>query len=86
MRSWGDGISKYFMTPYNFKVWAHPTEMMNREWIDERVAVLDINRATKNVVLDTDDFGRTTGSSSPIAAAWARSTGASRSRSKATSN
>jgi hypothetical protein len=31
--------------------------MMNKEWIGERVAVLDINRAIKNVVLGTDDFG-----------------------------
>src|SRR3954449_6219919 len=53
----GDGICKYFMNPYNFKVWAHPLEMMNKEWIGERVAVLDVNRAIKNVVLGTDDFG-----------------------------
>jgi protoporphyrinogen oxidase len=53
----GDGIVKHFMKPYNFKVWAHPAEMMNKEWIGERVAVLDINRAIKNVVLGTDDFG-----------------------------
>jgi len=53
----GDGISKYFMTPYNFKVWAHPAEMMNKEWIGERVAILDINRALKNVILQGDDFG-----------------------------
>jgi len=53
----GDGIAKYFMIPYNFKVWAHPAEMMNKEWIGERVAVLDYNRAIKNVVLGTDDFG-----------------------------
>ncbi len=53
----GDGIAKYFMKPYNFKVWAHPPKMMNKEWIGERVAVLDINRAIKNVVLGLDDFG-----------------------------
>lgn len=53
----GDGIAKHFMKPYNFKVWAHPAEMMNKEWIGERVAVLDINRAIKNVVLGSDDFG-----------------------------
>ena len=56
------------MTPYNFKVWAHPAEMMNKEWIGKRIAVLDINRAIENVVLGTDDFGRTTSSSSPSAA------------------
>ncbi|MGF1634528.1 MAG: protoporphyrinogen/coproporphyrinogen oxidase [Phycisphaerae bacterium] len=53
----GDGIAKHFMLPYNFKVWAHPAEMMNKEWIGERVAVLDVHRAIKNVVLGTDDFG-----------------------------
>ena len=53
----GDGIAKHFMLPYNFKVWAHPAEMMNKEWIGERVAVLDINRAMKNVVMGSDDFG-----------------------------
>jgi protoporphyrinogen oxidase len=53
----GDGIVKHFMKPYNFKVWAHPAELMNKEWIGERVAMVDINRAIKNVVLGTDDFG-----------------------------
>ncbi|QOV88419.1 protoporphyrinogen/coproporphyrinogen oxidase [Humisphaera borealis] len=53
----GDGIAKHFMKPYNFKVWAHPPAMMNKEWIGERVAVLDISRAIKNVVLGSDDFG-----------------------------
>ncbi len=53
----GDGIVKHFMGPYNFKVWAHPAEMMNKEWIGERVAVLDIKRAIKNVVIGNDDFG-----------------------------
>jgi protoporphyrinogen oxidase len=53
----GDGIGKHFMRPYNFKVWAHPPEMMNKEWIGERVAVLDIERALRNVMFETDDFG-----------------------------
>jgi protoporphyrinogen oxidase len=53
----GDGICKHFMKPYNFKVWAHPAELMNKEWIGERVAMVDINRAIKNVVMQTDDFG-----------------------------
>ncbi len=53
----GEGIAKHFMRPYNFKVWAHPPEMMNKQWIGERVAVLDIDRALKNVMLGQDDFG-----------------------------
>ena len=53
----GEGIAEHFMRPYNFKVWAHPPEMMNKQWIGERVAVLDIDRALKNIMLGTDDFG-----------------------------
>lgn len=53
----GDGICRHFMKPYNFKVWAHPPRLLNKEWIGERVAVVDVNRAIKNVVMGTDDFG-----------------------------
>lgn len=53
----GEGIAKHFMRPYNFKVWAHPPEMMNKQWIGERVAVIDVDRALKNTMLGTDDFG-----------------------------
>ena len=53
----GDGIARHFMRPYNFKVWAHPPEMMNKQWIGERVAVLDVDRALRNVLLEQDDFG-----------------------------
>jgi len=53
----GEGIATHFMRPYNFKVWAHPPEMMNKQWIGERVAVIDVERALRNVVLGLDDFG-----------------------------
>jgi protoporphyrinogen oxidase len=53
----GEGIAKHFMRPYNFKVWAHPPEMMNKAWIGERVAVVDVERALKNIMLGSDDFG-----------------------------
>jgi UDP-galactopyranose mutase len=52
----GEGIARLFMRPYNFKVWAHPPEMMNKEWIGERVAMIDVERAIRNVVLGQDDF------------------------------
>jgi protoporphyrinogen oxidase len=52
----GDGICAHFMKPYNFKVWAHPPKLMNKEWIGERVAMIDVNRAIRNVVMGTDDF------------------------------
>lgn len=53
----GKGIAKHFMMPYNFKVWAHPPSMMNREWIGERVSMVDVARVLGNVVLDRDDAG-----------------------------
>src|SRR5215213_6329997 len=51
----GAGIAKYFMMPYNFKVWAHPPAMMNKEWIGQRVSVVDIERVLGNVLLDRSD-------------------------------
>jgi UDP-galactopyranose mutase len=51
----GAGIAKYFMMPYNFKVWAHPPAMMNKEWIGQRVSVVDIERVLGNVILDRED-------------------------------
>lgn len=53
----GEGLAACFMRPYNFKVWAHPPEMMNKHWIGERVAVIDFERALKNLILEKDDFG-----------------------------
>jgi protoporphyrinogen oxidase len=51
----GCGIAKHFMMPYNFKVWAHPPSMMNKEWIGQRVSVVDIKRVLGNVILDRED-------------------------------
>lgn len=51
----GSGIAKHFMMPYNFKVWAHPPAMLNKEWVGQRVSVVDIERVLGNVILDRDD-------------------------------
>lgn len=51
----GAGIAKYFMKPYNFKVWAHPVSHMSRDWLGERVALPDIEKIMRNVLLDQDD-------------------------------
>lgn len=48
----GAGIAKYFMNPYNYKVWAHPLEMMSKNWIAERVSVIDLKHVLTNVILD----------------------------------
>ena len=38
LRVMGKGIADIFMRPYNFKVWAVPTEKMQCGWLGERVA------------------------------------------------
>ena len=52
----GEGVARHFMRPYNFKVWAHPLEMMSKEWIAERVSVIDFKRVLSNVVQQRDDL------------------------------
>lgn len=51
----GQGIADVFMLPYNFKVWAYPPETMNYTWIGERVAIADLERATKNILFEIED-------------------------------
>ncbi len=56
MRSvFGAGITRHFMAPYNFKVWATRSEEMASTWIAERVSVLDYERALRNVTERRDD-------------------------------
>jgi protoporphyrinogen oxidase len=52
----GAGIANRFMRPYNFKVWAHPLEMMSKEWISERVSVVDLKQVLTNVVHQRDEL------------------------------
>ncbi len=52
----GAGIAGRFMRPYNFKVWAHPLEMMSKGWIAERVSVIDLKRVLANIVNERDDL------------------------------
>ncbi len=53
----GEGIADLFMRPYNFKVWAVPTTMMQCEWLGERVAAPDVGRAISNVLRNKEDAG-----------------------------
>lgn len=54
-QSFGAGIVKYFMAPYNFKVWAHPPIELNSNWVGERVATIDLKRILSNLVHRTED-------------------------------
>lgn len=51
----GEGIVKYFMEPYNRKVWGVPLETMGKEWLGERVSVVDLARVMKNIAEQKDD-------------------------------
>ena len=53
----GEGIAEHFMRPYNFKVWAHPLEMMSTQWQGDRVPDVDVRRILQNLVADRDDVG-----------------------------
>ena len=54
--TFGAGIAQHFMLPYNYKVWAHPPAMMSKQWMAERVSVVDTDRVLRNVILDQDDI------------------------------
>ena len=51
----GDGIGKHFMAPYNWKVWAHPLHLMDKQWIAERVAVVDLEKTLRSVIFDDEE-------------------------------
>jgi len=51
----GEGIGRHFMEPYNFKVWAHPLEMMDTRWQGDRVPTVDVRRILENLLADRDD-------------------------------
>jgi protoporphyrinogen oxidase len=53
--TFGRGITRLFMEPYNRKVWATPPERMASHWIAERVAVIDYERALASVHNGHDD-------------------------------
>jgi protoporphyrinogen oxidase len=54
-QTFGTGITKHFMRPYNFKVWATPADLMQSQWIGERVSVVDYKGALKTVIFGEDD-------------------------------
>lgn len=52
----GSGIVKYFMEPYNHKVWGVPLETMDKGWIAERVSVVDLDRIERNIAEQRDEL------------------------------
>lgn len=55
VQSFGEGMAKHFMLPYNRKVWAYPLEKMSYQWVSDRVAMVDIFRIEQNIQNNSDD-------------------------------
>jgi protoporphyrinogen oxidase len=55
LATFGQGLAEVFMLPYNFKVWAHPLELLNAVWVGQRVAVTDLKRVLHNLLHAQDD-------------------------------
>jgi protoporphyrinogen oxidase len=54
-RSFGPGIARIFLRPYNFKVWAYEPEDLAWDWVGDRVAEVDVERVRENIRLGRDD-------------------------------
>ncbi|MBB33820.1 MAG: amine oxidase [Acidimicrobiaceae bacterium] len=54
LSSFGEGIADTFMRPYNFKVWAYPTDHLSTDWTGERVAEVDKDRILADIHSKTD--------------------------------
>ncbi len=54
LSSFGEGIADTFMRPYNFKVWAYPTDHLSADWTGERVAEVDKDRILADINSKTD--------------------------------
>jgi protoporphyrinogen oxidase len=51
----GEGISRHFMLPYNWKVWAHPLHLMDKQWMAERVSVVGLESTLRNILANAND-------------------------------
>ena len=57
LQSFGRGVAEVFMIPYNSKVWAYPPTQLNKAWMGDRVASVDVRRVVGNVLRCRDDVG-----------------------------
>jgi protoporphyrinogen oxidase len=55
LHTFGEGIAKHFLIPYNKKVWAYPLEELSVQWTGERIAVPDVKRVIDNIMQEKDD-------------------------------
>ena len=53
--TFGQGLAKWFLTPYNYKVWAYPLDCLAWSWVGERVAPVSLKQILKNAVFQNGD-------------------------------
>ena len=68
LNNFGDGIAKYFMFPYNLKVWAHPLNLLSANWISDRVSRVKLEDIVTHLETDKDktDWGPNTAFRYPL--------------------
>ena len=49
-KTFGDGISRIFMNPYNRKVWTFPLHLMDYQWIKDRVSIPDLEQLKQKTI------------------------------------
>jgi protoporphyrinogen oxidase len=58
MTTFGEGIAKYYMVPYNEKIWKYDLSKMNIEWVAGRVPAPSVNEMEKGAIGELEkDFG-----------------------------
>jgi protoporphyrinogen oxidase len=53
--TFGRGLAKWFLTPYNYKVWGYPPEQMDWSWVGERVAPIDLKDILRRAIHEQED-------------------------------
>lgn len=53
--TFGDGIARYFMMPYNTKLWRHPLEDMSINWVADRISNPELTKSRRKP--DPSDWG-----------------------------
>ncbi len=54
--SFGTGLAKWFLRPYNFKVWGFPVDQLDWSWVGDRVATVDLKKVIENYIYNKDSI------------------------------
>ncbi len=52
----GKGLAKWFLRPYNYKVWAYPVEELDWSWVGDRVATIDLKTILRNYLYNKNSI------------------------------